>query len=325
MPRLELASRAQIDGIARESYLLWGGGLSLADYRELWDEVGATPWCRDHAAYYVWRDGRGRALSSMKVYRPALRLGDRVGRASVFGAVFTPTVFRRRGFASAMLAAGVERSREQGDLAALLFSDIGTRFYADLGFRALPAPEYLGRLTPGEPAVEEIGLRPVLASELELFQRAHAASTRSRPIAILRDAAHWKFLWVRSRAFFGRVRGAGIRHEWRIASRCGRFAGYVIAVEGRGEWNVREVASVDGDPRGMAAILMRAADDAYRRGCRRVYGWLPPDLADQLGAWSLDRRERRRAVPMLRPGPVTVDPEPLLGAPANHIPFQDQF
>ena len=325
MARLEIASPEQIDTITRESYVLWGGGLSFESYRDLWEEVAGTRWCRRHASYQVWVDDDGEILSSMKVYRPRMRLLDRVGICSVFGAVFTPRSLRRRGYASKMVEAGVAAAVERGDLAVVLFSDIGTRFYQELGFRTLPALEQFGRL-PGRPVRDSnLVIRPAKPDELEWICRAHEASSAARPVAVLRDIAHWEFLWIRSHSFFAKVHGAGVRHEWRVAFRGREFLGYLISVEGRGEWNVREVGSIGGEVAEMAEILREAGGDAFRRGCRRVYGWLPDDLVRALDDWSLRGRRRRRAIPMLRVDRASSALAATIGSPSMHIPFQDQF
>jgi len=323
---LVLANRAEIDAISRESHVLWGGGLSLEAYRQLWAEVGQCPWARRHARYYVWRDADGRVLSSMKIYRPRIRVMDRDGRCSVLGAIYTPRAFRRRGYAADMVLASLDEIRRRDDLAAMLFSDIGTRYYSKFGFDALPAIENTGRL-PVRPVPPGGGLefRPARASELERFQAAHAISSAHRSIAVLRDTEHWEFLWIRSRSFFSRVKDPTVRHSWNAVFRRGEFIGYLITVEGRGEWNVREVGSIDGDPATMAEILRQAGSLAYRSGLRRFYGWLPSEILDRLEGWTIRSRPRRRAVPMIRTCEASIDPSHPACSGAAHIPFQDQF
>ena len=80
-----------------------------------------------------------------------------------------------------------------------------------------------------------------------------------RPIAFVRDEAHWEFLRVRSEAYFLRVSDRQIRQRVHVATSDGRFVGYLVTVEGRGEWNVREVGALDSDPGTMARILRAGA------------------------------------------------------------------
>ena len=324
MARLALAERNQVDAITRESYTLWGGGLTYEDYRGLWDEVGRCTWARKHARYYVWEDVDGRVLSSMKVYRPRLQVMGAEGRCSVFGAIFTPRSRRRHGHAGNMMRAALADLRRRGDIAAMLFSDIGTSYYSAFGFQALPSVEHVGRLpAPRADSAPEIVLRPAREDDLLDLLDAHDAVSRRRSIRIVRDVEHWEFLWRRSRSFFSRVTDRSVRQRWRVATHAGAFVGYVITVEGRGEWNVREVGAADGSVDAMIEIFRAAAAEAYAAGLRRVYGWLPGELAAGLERWPIRGRVRKRALPMLRPDHPIVDLARLRGA--GYIPFQDQF
>ena len=326
MARLVLATRAQIDRITRETHALWGGGLSYEDYRDLWEELGRSAWAERWARYYVWQDDDGQILSSLKLYRPRLRVGERVGRCAVLGAVFTPSRLRRRGHAADTVQAVLDESARAEDMAALLFSDIGTAYYARFGFRALPAREQVGRLPPGASLQSaDLRFRTVEEADLPFLASAHAASSAARSVAIVRDAEHWRFLWTRSRSFFARTTARATQHDWRIVQRGAEHAGYVIAVVAGTEWNLREVGAADGDPATMIEILLHAGALAYRAGARRVYGWLPEELQEGLGAWRLSSVPRRRALPMLKLQDRALEGRLVLSPRDAFIPFQDQF
>jgi len=326
VPRLVLANDRQIESVYRESYALWGAGLTPEDYRSLWEDVRGTPWATKHLSFYVWIDERERVLSSMKVYRPQLRLGGRTSRIHVLGAIFTPDAQRRRGHASAMIRAALERARRGDASVILLFSDIGTRFYEDMGFVPLAAEEQWGHLRADRPSPSgEMTLRPLRDSDAEAVRRAHEASSAAREIGIVRDREHWEFLQVRSKSFFSRLDDPDIRQVSWSATRAGRFAGYLIAVEGRGEWNVREVGAVDGDPQSMAAILRLGAAEARHAGLGRYYTWLPPSITAHLQDWGLRRRRRQRAIPMILTLSDAAVFNRLASPEAGHIPYLDQF
>jgi predicted N-acetyltransferase YhbS len=326
VPRLVLANERQVESVYRESFMLWGAGLRPKDYRALWEDVRATPWAAKQLSFYVWLDERDRVLSSMKVYRPQLRLSGRASRIYVFGAIFTPDAQRRRGHASAMIRAAREQASRSDASVILLFSDIGTRFYEDIGFVPLAAEEQWGRLRADRPGPSGgMTLRPMRDNDADAVRRAHEASSAAREIAILRDREHWEFLQVRSSSFFSRLDDPDIRQVSWSATRAGRFAGYLIAVEGRGEWNVREVGAVDGEPRSMAAILRLGAAEARRAGLGRCYSWLPPSITAHLRDWGLRGRQRQRAIPMVLPLSDAVVLERLASPEAAYIPYLDQF
>ena len=116
-----------------------------------------------------------------------------------------------------------------------------------------------------------------------------------------------------------------VRQCCRVAVENGRFAGYLITVEGRGEWNVREIGAIEGDARRMAVILRLGAHEARRSGSRHFYGWLPPDVVALLDDWPLKSRLRSKAQPMIRLFDETVDPGRLGTVRAAYMPYQDQF
>jgi N-acetylglutamate synthase-like GNAT family acetyltransferase len=325
LPRLVVADSVQIESISRESHGIWGGGLSRHDYLDFWRELSDTSWGREHMRHQAWVDEHGRVLSSAKLYRPRWRLLGRESRACVIGAVFTPAERRGAGHAADMMRAMLQQARERQDDSALLFSDIGTRYYAALGFRELPADEVWGRLWRARSDADGWSVRELRPDDMPLVRRFHDDWCRSRPLAILRDEAHWEFLLARVGRFFDRLGDARLRPHQRVVSYRGEVLGYLFSVEGHGEWSVRELGARDGDPELMARVLAAGAGVARASGLRRFYGWLPQEVTRHVPDWKLRRRARERALPMLLPLAAEID-FARLGAPdAAFLPYQDQF
>ncbi len=326
MPRLAVADNDQINAIYRESFSLWGAGLSFDDYLAFWDDLGATAWAKNALSYLVWTDAHGAVLSSLKLYRPRLRLLGETGTATGVGAVFTPHAHRRKGHATAMLEALIEEARERGDLAALLFSDVGTAMYGALGFRALPSEEAWGKLPRRSPSPPEgFLLRPMMQSDLEDVLAAHDAVCRARPIGVLRDRDHWDYLLERSRSFFSRLDGTDLSARFQVMTRDDRFAGYLVSVASGDVWIVREVETVGDDAELLRAVLLAGAAQARARGMRQVYGWLPRRVAEVIPEWRMSFRPRRRAIPMVLPLRGAPDLGLLGTVEASFIPYLDQF
>ena len=187
MPVLTAASGDQVDAVYRESHVLWSSGLDYEGYRGLWRDLTRTPWARRYAGFHAWVGDDGRLLSSVKLYRPQLRVCGRTARVTVIGALFTPSRLRGRGHASAMVEAELARARERGDRLALLFSDIGTEFYERFDFRRLPAVEQWGTLPAGSPPLRDWSLRPMTEGDLPAVAAAHDAFCRTRPLAVIRE------------------------------------------------------------------------------------------------------------------------------------------
>jgi GNAT superfamily N-acetyltransferase len=326
VPRLAVATSEQIDAIYRESFALWGAGLTFEDYRAFWNDLSRAPWAQRCLDYLVWLDDDGTLLSSMKLYRPGIRLRGRIGTAAGIGAVFTPHKQRRKGHGSAMLREVVARARDRGDLAALLFSDVGTEIYGALGFRTLPSMEAWGKIPRWPPRPPEgWSLLPMGGSDLEFVRRTHETICCSRPLGVVRDADHWAYLVERSRSFFRRLDGSDLSARFQVAFQEERFGGYLVSVASGDVWIVREVEAVDDDPASLTAILRAGAAQARARGLRQIYGWLPRRIADLAPEWRMGFRPRRRAIPMILPLDDGIDLAGLDDVDAAFIPYLDQF
>ncbi|MCP3978456.1 MAG: GNAT family N-acetyltransferase [bacterium] len=324
MPDLLPGNEEHLAAIYRESHAVWGAGLSLADYRGTWDDVVGTPWGARHASFWVWTGRRGELLSSLKLYRPLVRVAGHTTRASVVGAVFTPRARRGLGHARDLLRAVLQRCEAEGASLAMLFTDIGPALYADAGFRTLPADETNGTLAEHPDLPESWELGPATVEDRDSIHAAHEDSTRRSSIAVVRDAEHWRFLDVRTGSYFARLGDPGVRERCIVVQHEGCFAGYLSTVEGRGLWSVREAGAAGGDPSRVAAIVRAGAALAAQAGLRRFKAWLPREVSSRLGPLRAHSRPRSNAVPMVRAlGSGSLPP--LDGPDAGFIPFQDQF
>jgi len=326
MPRLVVAESSHVERIYRESYALWGAGLTRRDYLELWNEISSTPWGRQNARFYVWLGDDDEILSSLKIYRPKLQLLGECERVIVLGAIFTPRAQRRRGHAAAAVRAALDAGSAAGARAAMLFSDIGTRYYDEFGFHEIPADEQWGPLRARQDDVPHgWTLREMETRDLPAVIEMHDTFCVARPFAFLRDAEHWEFVRTRAFSFFQRLGSAHVRQRWQVAESNGEIVGYLITVEGRGEWNVREVGALGGGFERMARVLRLGAVDAARSGMRRFYAWLPRELLEHLADWEIRSSSRRGAVPMLLSLDGMLEVPALQVPGAAYIPYQDQF
>jgi len=309
-----------------ETRALWGGGLSSEDHHGVWRDIRATPWGERHARLHAWIDEAGELLSSLKVYRPRVRLLDRSARCPVLAAIYTSNSRRCQGHASRMVRAVLDEERRAGSPLCLLFSDIGPAFYRAFGFRALPATEQWGPLRMAEePPHQRFVLRELEATDLESIHAAHAAAIRDEPLAVERDPSHWSFLLARTSSFFRRLGSDDVRASFLVSHRDDRFAGYLISVEGRGEWSVREVGAVGGETGIMIDLLRAGAARARSKGLGRFYGWLPPRLISRLEDWEVRSRPRTRAVPMVLALDPALREEVARCSEQAYLPYQDQF
>src|ERR1700757_1800891 len=135
----------ELTGEARGAYFrgihpIWGGGLSEERFHVFQARLADAPEARDRYRLLGWIVD-GAFTSGMKAYDLKGTFAGKPLRLLGGGAVFTPPELLRRGHAAAMLRAVTEEWASQGAHAAVLFSDIGARYYERLGFRVLDSRE----------------------------------------------------------------------------------------------------------------------------------------------------------------------------------------
>ena len=292
----------------------------------MWEELADSRWGRE---WYSWRalvDEDGRVVSSLKLYRPVLRLEESSGRIAAVGAVFTPRALRRLGHAARLIRECLEEATRRGDHSALLFTDIGTEYYRALGFTPLPCEDALGRLPAADArAPAGVTLRAMTAGDLDAVARAHEAAVGPRPIAVVRDRDHWEFLLLRAGSFFARLDGSSLARRFMIAMESSRPIGYLIGVMGPGEWNLREAEAFDGSPATLARILAAGAVEAAAASATTVWGWIPRDVWKQMRGWGLRSQPRLRAIPMIRRLDGGELPDRMSTVDGAFISYLDQF
>jgi hypothetical protein len=233
---------------------------------------------------------------------------------------------RRHGHAAALIRETLAEAVRSGDTAALLFTDIGTEYYRAMGFTPLPCEDSVGSLAGAAAhAPRGVTFRSMTYDDIDDVARAQSASCGERPIAVLRDREHWKFLLQRASTFFRRLDGSGLERRFMIAVENARPIGYLVAVSGPGEWNLREAEAFDGRPETLARLLSAAAAEAHASSAVTVWGWIPRAVWPLVPAWRLRAQPRLRAIPMIRALDGRALPAPIDTVEGAFIPYLDQF
>src|SRR4051794_9854960 len=81
---------------------IWHDGLSRAAYEKYWLAQRRTPWGRDHLRFFALVED-GLPVASAKLYMFRAVLDGVPVVAAAIGAVFTRTLYRRRGHARALV------------------------------------------------------------------------------------------------------------------------------------------------------------------------------------------------------------------------------
>ncbi len=264
---------------------LWAEGRPFDLYAEQVTAIAHCGYGRRHYRTVGLYDG-DRLVSSFKRYQRVLHVGGKRLRAVGIAAVFTQSAYRSRGYASAMLAMELDRSRVEGFDFAYLFSDIRPQFYIDLGFVELPSHSI--SLRADSLTTERVEVQRLEESDWPGVERCFELSERQRPWGFVRTPLVWD--WVRLRIEQGAEHPGFI--ETNLVVRRGRgIAAYVLGARAPeqdayvlDEFGFADAAAAATIP----ALLRSAAGDL-----RRIIGWLPPDFArDRLARASVRRRSK---------------------------------
>jgi predicted N-acetyltransferase YhbS len=272
---------------------LWAGRRDFDTYVAQVLEVAASPYGRRSYRTVGLYDGRA-IVASFKRYRRAMHLGTQRLRAIGIGAVFTPPEYRGRGYASAMLALELDRSRALGCDVAYLFSDIRPAFYSALGFRELPSREISLR-ADALPATR-LALARLEDRDWIGVSRCFESSECRRAAGFARSPLVWD--WMRLRMRHGSERTGGQETNLVVRGRGRNVEAYVLGERDpvRDAYVVEELGFAGSPSAGAVAALLRAAAGDLRR----VTGWLPPASVRDLLPKGVVRK-RRRAIFMAAP------------------------
>ena len=285
----------ELTGEERAAYFrgiqpIWGGGLSEDRFQLFQRHLADAPEARERYRLLGWFVQDSMA-AGMKAYDLRGACGGRPLRLLGVGAVFTPPELRRRGHAAAMLRAAMEAYAAAGASAAVLFSDIGVRYYERLGFHVLDSRECtVDAVDLPRPAA---GVRPALAGDEPMMTRLFAAGRNAgNKLALDRDGWTLRFQLRRLREL-ARARGMG-EPEWGMVAEGGFGEGAAMVRLARDSVDVLDAAWSSDEARDR--ILGGLRDCLQRAGRSRVRLWPAGQLAGVFNA-----PERASAVAMIAP------------------------
>lgn len=308
---LAAASGGVLDQILRDTWPVWGDGLSFDAFVRYDTGLRRTGWGQTHRERMVLLDGQ-RALASAKRYDLSARIDGRIRRVLGIGAVFTPRELRGRGAASALVAHLVDAANTDGYEYVLLFSAIGPAFYERLEFVPIPlehATLAVHQKGGGAPAMlVRAGDDRDLAHIADLGL-ARSAGTR---FALDRNEEYIKYALARRRLLAG-LGPPGLRQtEFLVAEEGHMAVAYLVCTVSRGGWTIEEAG--DRDPSGarLGAMLQVMLAREPSLTPPRIDAWWPHALhPPQLEVTS---RRPTDEVMMIRPLRDRTLPMPPLNA-----------
>jgi predicted N-acetyltransferase YhbS len=265
-----------LDQILDASYEIWHEGLSRAGYTRFFEGQKRTSWGRSNLSRWALTDA-GEVLASAKEYLFRACLDGRPIRILGIGAVFTQPAHRSHGHAHDLIERLIARAARGGADLALLFSAIGSDYYARLGFRTIPTFD----LELAVAKSDRYGAPATLVragDDRDLDAIVAMNRLRAEPFRFHldrdRDAVTYAMTRKRLQAGLG---PPGVREmQFFVAEEGTTGVAYVALGVHDGKWTIEECG--DRDPSGarVGAILqvLLARDPAARPPAIRA--WLPP-------------------------------------------------
>jgi predicted N-acetyltransferase YhbS len=283
MTKLVEAEGAMLERILDDTYEIWSDGLTRRNYGQLYAASRATPFGKQHLSRLALVDG-DEVLASAKVYRFDAVLDGLPLAIAGLGAVFTSPASRRRGAARELIERLLERESARGADASLLFSEIGSDYYARLGFTVV---ETLTReLRVAEPVRYGAPMTMVRGGdERDLKDIVAMSASRAEPYRfhLTRDRDVVHFAIARKRLLAGLGTPGARTVQFFIAEEGASAVAYVVISVKGNAWVVEEIG--DRDPSGAraGAILQAliAREPAERRPSITALlpdGFLPPQV-----------------------------------------------
>ena len=296
------ATGTVLDHVLRDTYPVWGEGLSFDAYARYARGLRRTAWGQSHLERVVLLDG-ARLLASAARHDLSARIDGRIRRVLGIGSIFTPRELRGRGAASAIIAHLVDAANTEGHEFVLLFSDIGPALYERLDFVPLPLEQAtLAVHIAGRRAGDAGAGRRRSRHPAHRRARADAAPTGAR-LALDRTEDYIRHAITRRRLLAG-LGPPGLRQiEFLVAEEGHMAVAYLVCTAHHGRWTIEEAG--DRDPTGRAARRDAPGDAGARAvaAAARDHGLVAacPDPAAARGVGATRHRRGDDDPPAARP------------------------
>lgn len=301
MAHLREAEPAEVMMLLRESHGVWGGTMSVDAYVEFNLAQLTTAWGRTHYRFLALGE-RSTAEVGLKFYTLQLIVAGRPYSVGGIGGVYALRSARGRGQGTALLRAVLLMAASEGLHLTQLFSDIGTAYYARLGFVTPPQRrdqlswEWSGR-PHGLDRPPGLTVRSATPDDLPTLVEVHRLHDARRRVSLDRDLHRWEHVLRRERLRSQLTNTP----ESEVA-----VAGFGASVDAYAIWKP-EAAGLHwwehGARPGMEALLDVLVGEAIRRTGRdrgTIRGLELPHGLIRPPCEPLRREPSRRAVMMLR-------------------------
>ena len=245
--------------------------------------VLTSPWARRCSQVLVLEEN-GAPRAGMIVLTLSMRLRGKKRKVAGIAAVVTDPEHRGRGLAARLVTIGHRRLADAGHQAALLFTEIGTAYYAKLGYVTWPLARRTLALPDSARTPRGLTFRPATARDLPAMRRLLTQAQKGFTLGIERPADYFRHLMSRAvwRDELFAPPGTVVEHvsgRW-IAERGGEPVAHARLVPREKELAISEGGYAPGEERALAALAVARAKDG---GHAALSAAIPVSLAAALG------------------------------------------
>lgn len=176
----------------------WYAGYTPASHHDYRMRTLTTPWAREHVQVLSLEEER-RVCSGMIVLSLTMVIAGKRRKVGGIAAVVTDPDQRGRGFAARLLTVGHRRLADSGHDAAMLFSEIGTEYYARLGYIPWPVTRHVLALPRGAGERRGLSFAPATSRDLGAQATLYRELQSRFDVRVLRTSGYWRHLVNRAR------------------------------------------------------------------------------------------------------------------------------
>ena len=265
----------------------WYAGMRPEAHHTYRMRVLTSPWARRCCQVLVLEEN-GAPRAGMIVLTLSMRLRGKKRKVAGIAAVVTDPEHRGRGLAARLVTIGHRRLADAGHQAALLFTEIGTAYYAKLGYVTWPLANRTLALPDTARTPDGLTSRAANERDVPAMRRLLNGSQKGFTLGISRPADYVRHLLNRE---IWREEMSGskwpdmqfVTARW-IAERGGEPVAYARLVPRIGadtvEIAITEAGWAPGEERAVAAL---AVDYAKRGNYDGIWATIPESLASALG------------------------------------------
>jgi predicted N-acetyltransferase YhbS len=174
---------------------IWGGGLSVKERfdRHIMRLNEAGP-----ELFFMsgMLSSEGALISSLKRYYISLEIKSKKYKCVGLGAIYTDAQHRKSGAASELIQKVLNQSKSEFDCDfAILFSDIGPSYYEKFSFQAVPAFNWIVKISDLEEKIKNtkpLNIRKTEGKDIPLLKELYEKLSATFEFKTLRSEKSWK-------------------------------------------------------------------------------------------------------------------------------------